>query len=770
MKFLGSKVVLALLLAAAAVSSSVLIQAARSSDIFANRRRQQNFVDPIYAFDDIDAHTVSLTNSIGGGGAANRAKSAETPPKFASATTTIAPAIQAQRPASQRVSSFVAAKKSEQPDSSRSGNQKRASSFEDLVPAPAPKSVASEQQQQPKFEPPITTQPTRAAQYVHDLSIVPLQTQAHKATTTEQKHHWSGLENYYKLLQRQQQQPPAHHSIDQTIYQISQEPAHRDDQIGSSNLPLWLINANNNNNGLQPSSAAAGSGPILLPGYNIGQQPTYRPQSSFSFPLDQRLSYDSGATKGQQQQQQQQQPQQQQQHIATSGQHYPSELPIVQTNVYDRDSNQDLGSMSREELIRRLVKAQTKQQQPQQSQQQQQQQADQQRIRYPLADPTNLAAVAPNQFQPVWDQQRQQERPPWTLRSPDGRVVHQEPAKLQEILEIQRQQQRFRHQQETFGSIYDSARMREQYQEEMYCRARNLVNIRLAPNNSSPTVLLNPDQLSRLSQLRIEPSSSQTQDITVQLSASEFPSHMGLYNGTPGDDNFLCAATWIQDGFALTLATCVDSLSPKILTARFGEWNLNRPNSSTFSSPVKEIIIFPKYNRNHSLEHNLALLRLERPIDFLQVPYASPACQRDSRNSLQRAKSCWTPVRNITLSEYFDAEGEGETKEKKNVAMIELPVKLIADDDAECLRQSGAELFNFNHPNYICSADYRKAAWRAKLNQSDYFGSGIYCNEGGHLSLVSLLHPLGKNSTSAIGYLDLSYYRPWMRSVIFAAA
>lgn len=179
---------------------------------------------------------------------------------------------------------------------------------------------------------------------------------------------------------------------------------------------------------------------------------------------------------------------------------------------------------------------------------------------------------------------------------------------------------------------------------------------------------------------------------------------------------------------------------------------------------VEQIHLFPKYTSD-LVEHNLALMRFSEPVEYLKLPHICPACQMHSRTSIE-ANSCWSPVRSITTKDYFDPDGEGETKERKIFSMVELPIWLIANDDAECYRRTKIEFFNFQYPNYICSADYRLSNWRSKLNEPDYFGSGIYCNEAGYLSLVSILHPIHANSSSAFGYLDLSYYKPWVRNVI----
>lgn len=357
----------------------------------------------------------------------------------------------------------------------------------------------------------------------------------------------------------------------------------------------------------------------------------------------------------------------------------------------------------------------------------------------------------------------------------DGKIKYLEWKKLPELLLIQQQQQRVKHQQETFGSWYDHQRSREILQEEAFCGPRNYVNFHLVPATSKEkdSKLQQQHSPMHLSRIQLEIGSSnlnaQQLDIPVALSAGEYPSHLGVYNNSVKDDDFLCSATWIHESFAITLASCVKSSKPNELYVRAGEWNYNKNITNPNERPmitrqVEQVYLFPKY-KNDSVEHNLALLRFSKPIEYLNVPYICPACQMQSRTSI-KTSSCWSPVRSTTKKEYFDADGEGETKEKKIVSMIELPVRLIANDDTECYRQTKVEFFNFQHPNYICSADYRLANWRSSLNQTEYFGSGIYCNEAGNLSLVSILHPIHHNSSSAFGYLDLSYYKPWMRNII----
>lgn len=360
-----------------------------------------------------------------------------------------------------------------------------------------------------------------------------------------------------------------------------------------------------------------------------------------------------------------------------------------------------------------------------------------------------------------------------SLINDDGDIKYLEQNKLNELLLIGQQQRRVEHQQETFNSWYDRQRSREILQEEAFCGPRNYLNSHLVPASLRQKDKLQQKHSMSPNKFENNPSNlnGQQEHTKIGLSAGEYPSHLGVYT-TPQirDDHFLCSATLIHESFALTLASCVKSSRPSELNVRAGEWNYNKNMTNPNEKPmiirrVEQVYLFPKYNNHDSVEHDLALLRFSQPIEYLRVPYISPACQMQSRTSI-KTSSCWSPVRSTTEEEYFDADGEGETKEKKVVSLIESAVKLIANDDAECYRQTKIEFFNFQYPNYICSADLRLSNWRLVLNNTDYFGSGIYCNEAGSLTLVSILHPIYPNSLSAFGYLDLSYYKPWMRNVI----
>lgn len=274
--------------------------------------------------------------------------------------------------------------------------------------------------------------------------------------------------------------------------------------------------------------------------------------------------------------------------------------------------------------------------------------------------------------------------------------------------------------------------------------------------------------------------------IDVDLTPNAYPSHMGIYNGSqPSSNNYLCGATWIHQSFAVTLASCLHGIDLlDNLTIQAGEWNFINYTKNGFNAPIKRRIksvsVHPMYKSQNWMD-NIALVQFDQPIGVLDGNIY-PACQQYSRIQL-RAGSCWAPARNITKTLSFDAEGDGSTKEDKQIRMLEFPMKLIPSDDLKCQRETSIEAFNFGNPGLICSNEYKQFKKRIENGEVEILGSGIYCEEGGLLNLVSMFHPAGyepisskselenlilkkQGQPSSPGLIDLSYYKHWMNSVI----
>lgn len=284
--------------------------------------------------------------------------------------------------------------------------------------------------------------------------------------------------------------------------------------------------------------------------------------------------------------------------------------------------------------------------------------------------------------------------------------------------------------------------------------------------------------------------------------ANEFAAHASLWrlagaHNNDDDDSaeYLCAATLISARYALTLASCVLRHSPQALLVQTNEFEDGRQLASAgellASLPaaaaaaahhlqrVARVHVFPRFaGAADSQEHNLALVELAKPIRWTEDSIARPACFLRANNNAVVADSagratgddCFAITRELPSSELFDPYGDGETRleRAKYAQLATVRVELVADE-IECFNRTKQRHFNFKHPNFICSADFRLFRWRQKLSRPTNLGAGVYCNEpNGERVLVSIVQPVAPTSLTAYGYLDLSYYGPWLLRVLTA--
>lgn len=261
----------------------------------------------------------------------------------------------------------------------------------------------------------------------------------------------------------------------------------------------------------------------------------------------------------------------------------------------------------------------------------------------------------------------------------------------------------------------------------------------------------------------------------------QYPSHVGLYEKS-NPSKYICGASWINDQYLLTAASCMKDKIADDIIAQFNEWNHlssghvkasiftrqpTQPTTITLNRSIETIITFPEYSSS-SDNHDLALIELKPLNEFSEATTSIlPSCQFNDRRSLH-AKSCWIPSRNVTIEEFVDLE-ELSVRQEKRVNLVNKPVKLIVSDQI-CRDHTGLASFSSTIPNMLCSTD-------TTIRQSDKNkdndlpldnGSGIYCYEGGFRSLVSIVTPRRKtaaSSTLSPGFLDINFYKPWIISI-----
>lgn len=127
----------------------------------------------------------------------------------------------------------------------------------------------------------------------------------------------------------------------------------------------------------------------------------------------------------------------------------------------------------------------------------------------------------------------------------------------------------------------------------------------------------------------------------VNAEKGEFPWQVSWrFSKDPGvtADRHICGGTIVNENWVITAAHCVDLeidgvpyKEPKYFKALLGEHNLEIEEPEEVKINVKRIIIHPQWN-SQNLNNDLALIELERPIDFDgKESHVSPVCLGDSR-------------------------------------------------------------------------------------------------------------------------------------------
>jgi len=232
----------------------------------------------------------------------------------------------------------------------------------------------------------------------------------------------------------------------------------------------------------------------------------------------------------------------------------------------------------------------------------------------------------------------------------------------------------------------------------------------------------------------------------------EYPWQGAILRRDETDMVYVCGATLISDHHVVTAAHCVNKLRSQDVQVRLGEWDV--ANDDEFyphiDSGVQEIIVHQDYYAG-MLHNDIAILKLDRYVDFVNYPHISPICLPDRYDRFEGQKCHVTGWG----KDAFGTTGNFQKILKK----VEVPV--VRKSACENVLQDTRLGRNFRlHDGMTCAGgEEGKDACKG-----DGGGPLVCKGRGGDYMLAGLVSwGIGCGERGLPGvYVDIPYYSEWI--------
>jgi len=239
-----------------------------------------------------------------------------------------------------------------------------------------------------------------------------------------------------------------------------------------------------------------------------------------------------------------------------------------------------------------------------------------------------------------------------------------------------------------------------------------------------------------------------------EAKVNEFPWAALLYIKR-GRDDFVCGGTLINDRFVVTAAHCIEHDKTGAIEIRLGEHDRKvRYDSEVFKTTAKDKDIIYSYKNLLKLkgfvEYDIAMLELEKPVNFFAYPHIRPACLPDE-DDVNKDYPDFT---------FGTVVGWGATAVVENRGSLIADYKSISDvpiklEDVEIMNQKKCDNFFLENlkeikvnPGSFCGLSDSGDSC-----QGDSGGGLVYKNpKSGNYELIGIVsYGAGCNSTSEGG-------------------
>ncbi|CAB3262329.1 unnamed protein product [Arctia plantaginis] len=229
----------------------------------------------------------------------------------------------------------------------------------------------------------------------------------------------------------------------------------------------------------------------------------------------------------------------------------------------------------------------------------------------------------------------------------------------------------------------------------------------------------------------------------------EFPWVIALLNST--DQRYVGVGALISPEVVITTAHVVCRFCPNSLKIRAGEWDMSKSTEiyGHQDRNVKEIYILNEFNRTNP-RHNIALIRLEQPLDLTE--HVNVVCLPEQDEVFDRCKNC--------IANGWDKTAPGPKTQHSSI-LKKVQIDIIPYTRCSTLLKRTRLGSNFRlHSSFICGG----GAESKNTCQGDG-GAPLVCPIGNDryklTGLVSWGIGCGQKATPAL-YTNVPKYRQWV--------
>ncbi|CAG9561147.1 unnamed protein product [Danaus chrysippus] len=234
----------------------------------------------------------------------------------------------------------------------------------------------------------------------------------------------------------------------------------------------------------------------------------------------------------------------------------------------------------------------------------------------------------------------------------------------------------------------------------------------------------------------------------------EYPWQAAILKKDPKESVYVCGGTLIDGLHIMTAAHCIKSYKGFELRVRLGEWDVNHDVEfyPYIERDVISVHVHPQYYAG-TLDNDLAILKLEHPVDWTKYPHISPACLPDKYTDYA-GQRCWTTG--------WGKDAFGSNGKYQNI-LKEVDVPVLPH--GQCQQQLRQTRLGYNYelnPGFVCAGgEDGKDACKGDG------GGPLVCERSGTWQLVGVVSwGIGCGQAGVPGvYVKVAHYLDWISQV-----